>query len=146
LREVVTQFINMSVNRYIETANIKAAERRRILAEVNQLAAGIGRCEQTIASVMADLNVINAKYQGTRNTREEVEFLKVLLDCAKRKLAWEKQIASLRKRAPALVKAMAGIMNDKDHPPSEELKAEMLHVLQQVQGALQRLQALETTE
>jgi len=136
----------MSVNRYIETANIKAAERRRILAEVNQLAAGIGRCEQTIASVMADLNVINAKYQGTRNTREEVEFLKVLLDCAKRKLAWEKQIASLRKRAPALVKAMAGIMNDKDHPPSEELKAEMLHVLQQVQGALQRLQALETTE
>jgi hypothetical protein len=92
---------------------------------------------------MADLKVINTKYQGTRSTREEVEFLKVLLDCAKRKLAWEKQIASLKKRAPALVEAMSRIMTDKEHPPSAELQSEMLQALQQVQGALQRLQATE---
>ncbi len=94
---------------------------------------------------MADLNEVNAKNQGTRNTREEVEFLKVLLDCAKRKLAWEKQISSLKKRAPALLESMTGIMNDHDHPPTEELKAEMLHALQLIQSALARLQALETT-
>ncbi len=133
----------MSVNRYTEAANIKAAERRRVVNEVNQLAASIARCEKTISSVMADLNTVNTKYQGTRNTREEVEFLKVLLDCAKRKLAWEKQIASLKKRAPALVEAMTKIMSDKEHPPSEELQSEMLRSLQAIQSALQRLQAVE---
>lgn len=145
MHEFVAQVGEVSVNRYTEKANIKAAERRRVLAEVNQLAVNIGRCERTIASVMADLNMVNAKYQGTRNTHEEVEFLKVLLDCAKRKLAWEKQIASLKKRAPALLESMTGIMNDHDHPPTEELKAEMLRALQLIQSALGRLQALETS-
>ena len=141
-----TQSFDMSVDRYTQRAHIKSAERRRILAEVNQLAADIARCELTIGSVMSDLNSVNAKYQGTRTTREEVEFLKVLLDCAKRKLAWEKQIASLKKRAPALLESMTKIMNDTDHPPSEELKIEVLRSLQSVQGALQRLQAVETSE
>lgn len=135
----------MSVNRYHEAANIKAAERRRVLNEVNQMAASIARCEKTITSVMTDLQVINTKYRGTRSTREEVEFLKVLLDCAQRKLAWEKQIASLKKRAPAIVEAMTKIMGDKEHPPSEELQAEMLRSLQAIQGALQRLQAVEAS-
>jgi hypothetical protein len=134
----------VSSNGYTQRGHIKAAERQRVLAEVNQLAADIGRCERTIASVMADLNEVNAKYQGTRNTREEIEFLKVLLECAKKKLAWEKQIASLKKRAPALLETMTGIMGDTDHPPTEELKSEMLHALQMVQGALERLSASET--
>jgi hypothetical protein len=135
------QLIAMSVNRYHEAANIKAAERRRVLTEVQQLAESIERCEKTIAAVMADLQIINTKYQGTRTTQQEVEFLKVLLDCAKRKLAWEKQIASLKKRAPALVEALTGVMSDKDHPPSDELQTQMLRALQLIQSALQRLQA-----
>jgi hypothetical protein len=143
LGEVVKQLNRMSVNRYTEAANIKAAERRRILAEVNQLADGIGRCEKTIASVMADLTAINAKFQGPRSTKDEVEFLKVLLDCAKKKLAWEKQIAALKKRAPAVVEAMTGIISDKEHPPSAELTGEMLRALQLIQSALQRLQTAE---
>ena len=132
------------MNRYTEKAQIKAAERRRVLAEVDQLAVDIGRCERTIAAVMTDLTTVNAKYQGTRDTREEIEFLKVLLECAKKKLAWEKQIASLKKRAPALLEKMSEIMNDRDHPPSEELKTELLRALQSVQGALERLSASET--
>ena len=144
LREFVAQVNEVSVNRYAQKAHVKAAERQRVLAEVNHLARDIGRCERTIASVLADLNLVNAKYQGTRNTREEVEFLKVLLDCAKRKLAWEKQIASLKRRAPALLESMAKVMNDRDFPPTEELKTEMLHALHLVQSALERLQALET--
>jgi len=133
----------MSINRYQQAGNIKAAKRRRVLTEVNQLADSILRCEKTIELVMAVLSAINIKYQGPRSTREEVEFLKVLLDCAKRKLAWEKQIASLKKRAPALLESMTGIMSDTKHPPSEELKAEMLRSLQAIQSALQRLQSLE---
>jgi len=136
----------MPVDRYTQKAHIKAAERRRVIAEANRLAADIVRCERTIASVLADLNSVNAKYQGPRTTREEVDFLKVLLDCAKRKLAWEKQIGSLKKRAPAVLENMMKIMNDADHPPSEELQNQMLGALQAVQGALQRLQAVETTD
>jgi hypothetical protein len=136
----------MSINRYIQQGQIKAAERRRILAEFQQLGMSIARCEETISSVMAELKSANATYQGGRSTRQEVEYLTILLDCAKRKLAWEKQIASLKKRAPALLEKMSKIMNDKDHPPGEELKAEILRLLQIVQDALQRLQALELGE
>ena len=134
----------MSVDRYTQKSNIKAAERRKILEEANRLAVDIGRCERTIASVMADLNVVNAKYWCLRSTREEVEFLKVLLTAQKRKLAWEKQIGSLKKRAPALLESMTGIMNDHDFPPTEELKPTMLRALQLIQSALARLQASET--
>jgi hypothetical protein len=136
----------MAVDRYTQKAHLKAAERRRILVEVNQLATDIARCERTIGSVMTELNSVNAKYQGPRTTREEVEFLKVLLDCAKRKLAWEKQIASLKRRAPALLEHMTKIINDTDLPPSDELKMEMLQALQSIQAALQRLQAVETSD
>jgi len=93
---------------------------------------------------MADLKNINEKYQGTRSTRQEIEFLKVLLDCAKRKLAWEKQIASLKRRAPGLLENMSRTMNDSEFPPPDDLKADMLRALQLVQGAIQRLQALDT--
>lgn len=132
--------------RYTQKAQVKAAERRRILAELKQLAADIERCERTIGSVMAELNAVNARYQGERSTKQEVEYLTILLECAKKKLAWEKQIASLKKRAPVLLEQMGGIMHDRDFPPTEELKAEMLRSLQIVQGALQRLQVAETGE
>jgi hypothetical protein len=134
----------MSVDRYTQTARVKAVERRKLLAELKQLAVDIERCQETIASVMAELNSVNAKYQGERSTRQEVEYLTVLLACAKRKLVWEKQIASLQKRAPALLESMSNIMNDRDHPPTEELKAEMLHSLQSVQSAMERLHVPDT--
>jgi hypothetical protein len=132
------------MDRYTQKMSVKAAEGRRVVNEVNRLAADIRRSGETITSVIADMNSINAKYQGPRTTREEVEFLKVLLACAKRKLAWEKQIASLKKRAPALLESMTRIMTDRSHPPAEELQAEMLQALQSIQSALQRLQALES--
>jgi hypothetical protein len=136
----------MTVDRYTQRAHVKAAERRRILVEVNQLATDIARCERMIGSVLTELNSVNAKYQGPRTTRDEVQFLKVLLDCAKRKLAWEKQIASLKRRAPAVLDNMTKIMNDTDHPPTDELKTEMLQALQSIQAALERLQAVETSD
>jgi len=133
----------MSVDRYTQKAHIKAAEGRRVIAEVNRLAADIGRCERTITSVAADLNSVNAKYQGTRNTRDEVEYLKVLLDCAKRKLAWEKQLASLQKRTPAVLEKMAALLNDPQNPPADQTRVEILQALQKVQNAMARLQGIE---
>ncbi len=136
----------MALNRYLQQGQIKAAERRRVLIDVQQLAGSIARCQETIVEVMTGLKTANAKYEGGRSTRQEVEYLTVLLDCAKKKLAWEKQIASLKKRAPELLERMSKIMNDKEHPPGDELKAEMLRALQIVQSALQSLQAQEFGE
>lgn len=131
------------MDRYTQRAQVKAAERRRVVAELEQLAADVGRCEQTIGELMAELNTVTAKYQGERTTRQEVEYLTVLLDCAKRKLAWEKQIASLQKRAPQLLERMASTMQDTEFPLTEEMKEQMLRSLQAVQAALARLQPSE---
>jgi hypothetical protein len=132
----------MLSDRQTQKLQLKVAERRKVLAELERLAADIGRCEKSIASVMADLTAVTAKYGGQRTTREDVEYLTVLLDCAKRKLVWEKQIASLQKRAPELLESMSKVMNDRDYPPNEEMKTQMLQSLQVVQSALERLQQL----
>ena len=132
----------MSMDRYTQKVQIKAAEHRQLLAELRKLALSIQRCQETISALMAELNAANAKFEGQRSTRQEVEYLTILLECAKRKLAWEKQIASLQKRAPALLKALTGTLNDKEFPPTEEMKVEMLQLLQVVQATLEGLQAL----
>ena len=129
------------MNPYLQKAQIKAAEHRRLVAEFQELAVSVNRCQATITTLMTELNSANAKFQGQRSTAQEVEYLTILLACAKRKLAWEKQIASLQKRAPALLAEMTRTLNDKDFPPTDELKAEMMHSLQIVQAALERLQA-----
>lgn len=126
-------------DRYTQKAQVKAAEHRRVLEELNQLAVDIGRCERTIGAVMSELNEANTRFPSPRSTKQDVDYLTVLLDCAKRKLAWEKQIASLQKRAPALLQNMSAILTDPDYPPTEELKSNMLRSLQLVQSALQKL-------
>ena len=130
-------------NKYIDSARKSLAEQQQIIAELNKLAQDVERCEKTIAAVMTDLNEVNAKYQGQRTTKQDVEYLTVLLDCAKKKLAWEKQIGSLQKRSPVLLENMARILNDQENPPTDEVKAEMLRCLQIVQNALQRLQPVD---
>ncbi len=129
------------MTRYTQKAGIRAAEHRRLLADLKDLGVGVHRCQETIASLMAELSSANAKFEGQRSTQQEVEYLTILLACAKKKLAWEKQISSLQKRAPALLVEMTGALNDKDFPPADELKVEMLRSLQIVQAALERLQA-----
>src|ERR1700722_14783789 len=129
------------MTRYAQKAGIRAAEHRRLLAELKGLGVSVNRCQETIASLMVELNSANTKFEGQRSTQQEVEYLTILLACAKRKLAWEKKIASLQKRAPALLVEMTGALNDRDFPPTDELKVEILRSLQIVQAALERLQA-----
>jgi hypothetical protein len=131
-------------DRYTQMAQVRAAERQKTLEELNQLAEDIGRCERTISSVMTELNTVNLKYKGPRTTRDDVEYLTDLLDCAKKKLAWEKQITSLKKRAPDLLESMTRLLTDKEYPPADSVKDEMLRALQAIQGALERLQATES--
>jgi len=128
------------MDRYSQKVQLKAAAHRRLLEDVKDLAVSVNRCQETLTSLMAELTAANAKFQGERNTQQEVDYLTILLACAKRKLSWEKQIASLHKRVPGLLEEMTGALNDQDFPPSNEIKLEMMQSLQVAQAALARLQ------
>lgn len=127
---------------------LKAAEKTRAaqetaLTELAALAKDIERSEKTISGLKSELAAINAKYQGERTTREDIAYLTALLECAKKKLAWEKQMASLQKRTPVILDTVLKLMHDTNAPPTAEMQAEMLRVLQTVQAALERLNQIK---
>jgi hypothetical protein len=104
----------------------------------------IERSEKSIVALNKELEVVNSKFKGPRTTREDVAYLTSLLECAKRKLAWEKQISSLQKRTPPLMERMAAIMNDPKGPPPPIVQEQMMQALKSIQAAMERLQAAET--
>ena len=130
----------MASLRDLKLAQKAANEQRRVISELKTLVADIERCEKTIVDLKQELEVVNSKYQGRRTTREDVAYLTDLLECAKKKLAWEKIIASLQKRTPQLLERMSKLIHDPQNAPSEETRSEMLSSLQTVQAAMERLQ------
>jgi hypothetical protein len=131
----------MSSMKDLKAAQKAETEQRRILVELDGLAGDIDRCQRTIAAVNSELQAVNGKYQGERTTRQDVEYLTALLDCAKRKLAWEKQIASVQKRTPGVLERLQQQMNDQKNPPTPEMRQQMVQSLQALQAAMERLQS-----
>ena len=123
----------------IKLAEKRALQQARVVSELKVLAKDIERCEQTIRDLRTDLEGVNSKHQGRRSTREDIAYLTELLECAKRKLAWEKQMASLQKRTPVILETMTRLMNDPQSVPSEGTRSEMLRALQDIQAAMERL-------
>ncbi len=117
------------------------ARERLLIGDLNALANDVERCEQTILHLQRDLAELNAKYQGPRNTSQDIAYLSGLLGCAKKKLVWEKQLGSLQKRTPALLEEMNQLLNDPRTAPADEIRAKMLEPLHRVQQAMERLQA-----
>ena len=131
--------------------DLKLAEKsvwlqQQVVSELNTLVRDIERCEKTIQDLQGELTTVNAKYPSPRTTRQDIGYLTDLLKCANKKLAWEKQIASMQKRTPATLQKMAELLNDPKHPPADAMKVEMMRALQGVQGAMERLQSLKTNE
>jgi hypothetical protein len=129
--------------------DLKLAEKslvlqQQVVSELNTLVRDIERCEKTIVDLQSELTGVNSKYPSPRTTRQDIAYLTDLLKCANKKLAWEKQIASMQKRTPATLQKMAELLNDPKNPPADEMKVEMMRALQGVQGAMERLQSLKT--
>ena len=131
----------MSSIKQLKQEEKNAALQQQVILELNAIAKDIERSEKTIVALNRELQAVNAKYQGPRNTREDVAYLTGLLECAKKKLAWEKQISSLQKRTPSLMERMSALLNDPKAPPSVEARDQMLRALQAIQAAMERLQA-----
>jgi hypothetical protein len=130
----------MSSLKQIKLAEKVAGQSRVVIADLQSLVKDIDRCERTMTALKSELVAVNSKYQGPRNTREDIDYLTALLDCAKKKLAWEKTITSLQKRTPDILNRMMSLINDPQNPPPEETRNQMLASLQAVQGAMERLQ------
>jgi cob(I)alamin adenosyltransferase len=133
----------MSSARDLKEEAKSAALQRQVISELNTLVGDIERCEKTIFDLQTELAAVNAKYPGPRTTREDIAYLTDLLKCANKKLAWEKQIASMQKRTPATLEKMAQVLNDPKNPPPDDLREQMLRALQGVQAAMERLQSVK---
>src|SRR5690242_12226479 len=116
---------------------------QQVVAELNTLVKDIERSEKIIFDLQAELAVVNTNYPSPRTTRQDIAYLTDLLKCANKKLAWEKQIASMQKRTPATLERMAQLLNDPKNPPADDMRTEMLRALQGVQAAMERLQSVK---
>jgi chromosome segregation ATPase len=135
----------MSASKQLKESQRAAQKHVQLIGELQELVHDITRCEKTITALQTELNENSAKYSGPRTTKQDVEFLTVLLDCAKRKLAWEKQIASLQKRTPELLERMTSFLNDPVNPPTDESRVRIREALQAVQATMERLQSIAPT-
>lgn len=130
----------MMTSKELRLAEKRAAEQKQLIAELQVLANDMERSERAISTLKGELEEINRRFQGQRTTREDVDYLTGLLACAKKKLAWEKSMAGLQKRTPTLLDKMTRLLNDPSSPPSAEMRQQIMHCLQQVHSAMERLQ------
>jgi predicted RNase H-like nuclease (RuvC/YqgF family) len=128
----------------LKLAEKSIVRQQEVVSELNTLVRDIERCEKTIADLQSELAAVNSKYPTPRTTRQDIGYLTDLLKCANKKLAWEKQIASMQKRTPATLEKMAQLLNDPKNPPADAMRVEMLRALQGVQAAMARLQNMKT--
>ena len=129
--------------------DLKLAEKsvvlqQQVVSELNTLVRDIERAEKTILDLQSELTAVNARYPSPRTTRQDIGYLTDLLKCANKKLAWERQIASMQKRTPATLEKMALLLNDQKNPPTDTMRVQMLQALQGVQAAMARLQNMKT--
>jgi hypothetical protein len=133
----------MSTIKDLKLAEKSLVLQQQVVTELNTLVRDIERCEKTILDLQTELGAVNAKYPTPRTTRQDIAYLTDLLKCANKKLAWEKQIASMQKRTPATLEKMAQLLNDPKNPPADEMRVQMLQALQGVQAAMERLQSMK---
>ncbi len=118
------------------------------LEELQALVKGIERAETLLAELKRDTEAMNARHQqkDRRTTREDIAYLEDLLKCARKKLAWEKQMEHLATRTPAVLATVSTVMNDANNPPPDQLRLSVLDLLQKVQTAMGRLDAAKAAE
>lgn len=124
----------------LKTAQKVADQQRELVPELETLVRDIERCEKAIVQLKTDLEEVNAKHAGRQTTQDDVNYLEDLLACAKKKLVWEKQMASLQKRTPMLMERLEGLVNHPESSPDEGTRNSLLGALQNVQAAMGRLQ------
>lgn len=121
-------------------AQKSVALQRQLLLVLASLVKSIERSEKMITELKEGIEAVNLKHRDRKTTREDVAYLEDLLRCAKKKLAWEEKMESLRQRIPAVLANVSTIMNDAKNPPAEEIRTAVIQSLSTMQGAMERLE------
>jgi hypothetical protein len=129
----------MATTKQLKEAQRVAFQQKGIIGELQTLVKDIGRCENTIILLKAEMESVNAKHADRKTTQDDVNFLEDLLACAKRKLVWEKQLASLQKRTPDLMKRVEAVVNHPESNPDEQTREALMASLTAVKAGIQRL-------
>jgi len=133
----------MSSLKQLKAEQKNAGRQLEVVRELETLVKDIERAENTITTLRTELEEVNLKHKDRKTTRDDIAYLTDLLRCANKKLAWEKQIASLQKRTPAIMENMAALINDPSAPGDNSARTAMLAALQKVQAAMERLQGVQ---
>jgi hypothetical protein len=131
----------MSTSRNIKLEQRVALQQRELVGELQALVIDIERCEKTIHTLRGELEGVNARHSNRSTTQDDIAYLEDLLACARRKLVWEKQIASLQKRTPDLMQRVEALVNHPQSNPDEATREALMGSLKQVQAAMNRLNA-----
>ena len=143
LSSVVTKrhrVVTMSFGKSQRLARKTALLQQAVVHELQSLVKSIERAETLLAELKEDTEVMNAKHQQRTTTREDIAYLEDLLKCAKKKLAWEKQMENVAKRIPTVLAQVSSVMNDTKYPPDDETRMRVVEMLQSVQQAMTRLE------
>ncbi|MDB6052948.1 MAG: Inhibitor of kappaB kinase gamma-like protein [Verrucomicrobiales bacterium] len=119
-------------------------QQQEVISELEALVQNIERCERTITELKDELEVVNKKHQGDRNTQQDILYLTDLLRCAKKKLNWEKHMATLQKKVPEVLQRVSELANHSEVQPSPETRALMMKALHSIEAAMQRLQLVKS--
>jgi chromosome segregation ATPase len=139
----VLTFPIMSSLKEIKQADKIVIRQKQVLSELNEIAKEIERCEKTMSALQIELASVNSKFQGPRNTRQDVEYLTGLLNCAKKKLNWEKHLTGLQKRIPVVLESLTHLLNDPKNPPADQVRTDLSQSLHALQTAMERLQNIK---
>ena len=129
----------MATSKQLKEAQRVAFQQKEIIGELQTLVRDIERCEKTIIALKGEIDAVNAKHANRQTTQDDIHFLDDMLACAKKKLVWEKQLASLQKRTPDLMKRVEAVVNHPESNPDAETRDALLGSLNAVKAGIQRL-------
>jgi len=135
----------MSSGKSRRLARKTALLQQAVLHELESLVKTIERGETLLAELKEETTAMNVKHQHRTTTREDIAYLEDLLKCAKKKLAWEKQMENVAKRTPVVLAQVSSVMNDTTYPPDDQTRAQVVAFLQSVQTAMTRLEVAKNT-
>ena len=121
-------------------ARKSALRQKEVLEELHAVAKAITRSEGMVIELKAQMEAANTDHQDRKTTSDDIAYLEALLRCARKKLAWENQMASISKRIPEVLALISEVMNDSANPPTDDTRAIVVGLLQTVQDSMSRLE------
>ena len=129
----------MSTARQIKTEQRVSGQQKGLVGELQALVKDLERAEKTVNSLKSELGSVAERHANRTTTQHEIAYLEDILACFRKKLVWEKQIASLQKRTPELMQRVEALVNHPQSNPDQETQDALMKSVLEVQASVKRL-------